>query len=149
MLTISSIIHDSIVDGPGLRSVIFTQGCLHNCIGCHNQSSLPLTGGTTMSIDEIIKEINQFNFTKKVTLSGGDPLIQKDIVKLCKELKANNYHIVLYTGYTLEEIKKLGCSEVLNYIDMLVDGKFEIKNRDTELQFQGSSNQKIYYKEDL
>lgn len=149
MLRISSIIHDSIVDGPGLRSVIFTQGCLHNCVGCHNQSALPLSGGIEMEIPEIMKELSEFNFTKKVTLSGGDPLIQENIVELCKELKANNYHIVLYTGYTLKEIKNLECREILNYIDMLVDGKFEIKKRDVTLQFQGSTNQKVYSKEEL
>lgn len=149
MLTISSIIHDSIVDGPGLRSVIFTQGCLHNCVGCHNQSSLPLNGGTLMSIDDIIDVLNEFNFTKKVTISGGDPLIQEEIVALCKRLKEEGYHILIYTGYTLAEIKKLKCCNVLNYIDMLIDGKFEIENRDITLQFQGSTNQKIYYKEDF
>lgn len=142
-INVRQIVHDSIVDGPGIRTTVFTQGCNHNCIGCHNQELLEINDNYLMSIDKIMEDINMYNFTKKVTLSGGEPLLQKNIVKLAKELKSKGYHIILYSGYTLDQIRKLKCSEILNIVDIIIDGKFEIDNQDLmgAKHFRGSSNQ--------
>lgn len=144
MVRINKIIHDSIVDGPGIRSVIFTQGCYHMCEGCHNEETLSISDGILMDIAEIITEVENNNFTKKVTISGGDPLIQDDIICLVKEFKALEYHVMLYTGYTIEEVKNSDKNEILEYLDILVDGKFDITKRDISLQYCGSTNQNIH-----
>ncbi len=142
-LNISGIVHDSIVDGPGLRTVIFFQGCKHKCKGCHNPNTWSFKPNIIMTEDEIIAEIENENFSKKVTLSGGDPL-EQDVVSLAQKLKKKGYNIWLYTGYTLDEVEQ-NFPEILTTIDALVDGKFQLDKKDLSLEFRGSSNQKIYY----
>lgn len=144
MVRINSFIHDSIVDGPGIRSVIFTQGCIHNCVGCHNQSALAIDGGYLMSIEDIVENIKENNFSNKVTISGGEPLIQTELIPLVKALKKGGFHVMMYSGYTKEEIEKSKQSEVLNLIDILVDGKYEHDYRNIDLLFKGSSNQEVH-----
>ncbi len=140
---ISGKISDSIVDGPGIRTVIFFQGCKHKCIGCHNMSTWSFKPKNLMSEEEIIKYIDENNFSKKITLSGGDPL-EQNILGLLKKLKAKKYNIWLYTGYEMQEVKEK-FPEILKYIDALVDGRFELEKRDISLEYRGSTNQKIYY----
>jgi len=144
MLNIRNILHDSIVDGPGIRSVVFTQGCKHACVGCHNPKLMEVNDKYLMSVEDIIKDIEANNFTQKVTLSGGEPMLQEGIVKLAKELKTLNYHIVMFSGYTLEQIEKLDNAEILDIIDVLIDGKFEISLRELDGGFKGSSNQIVH-----
>ena len=119
---------DSIVDGEGIRAVLWTQGCHHHCKGCHNQETWDFNGGYLVDVEEIKKEISELQGQDGITLSGGDPMFQVDacleIAKYCKEL---NLNVWCYTGYTFDQLLSLKnpkILEFLNYIDVLVDGKF-------------------------
>ena len=96
---------DSIVDGPGLRIVIWTQGCLHNCKNCHNPQTHSFDGGFEIEIDEIIKQIEFFKLQQGVTFSGGDPLEQAEAcAAIAKAAKEKGLNIWVYTGYVFERI---------------------------------------------
>ncbi|MGE6595040.1 anaerobic ribonucleoside-triphosphate reductase activating protein [Bacillus proteolyticus] len=145
-MKVMNIIHDSVVDGEGLRTVVFFSGCPHRCIGCHNPKSWNVCNGTEMTVEEIVKEIESNPLTD-VTFSGGDPFFQaaevKKVAKAVKDLKKNLW---IYTGYTLEEIQSdqnNDMIELLHYGDVLVDGRFELDKKDLTLPFRGSSNQRI------
>lgn len=134
---------DSVVDGPGLRTVIWTQGCIHNCKGCHNPQTHSLTGGFIIPIADLIAQLRSVD--QNVTFSGGDPMLQpKQCFLLAKELKRLKRNIWVYTGFTFEYL--LNSSEhraFLEYIDVLVDGKFEEKEKTSECKFRGSKNQRL------
>ena len=141
-----SIVHDSVVDGEGLRTVIFFSGCPHRCLGCHNERSWKLANGTLMTINEVYQEV-MLNPLTDVTLSGGDPFVQaKKVAKLARRLKEAGKHIWAYTGYTLEELKQgtADKQELLRYIDVLVDGRFVLERKIPGLLFRGSDNQRIW-----
>ena len=131
------------VDGPGLRTSIYFAGCRHACPGCHNPSSWSFYGGEEMSIEEIIDVISEADLP--VTLSGGDPLYQApELTQLCIELKKREYNVWCYTGFKYEEIAGIHIySELLQNIDVLVDGPFIESLRDISLLFRGSSNQRL------
>lgn len=136
---------DSIVDGEGIRTVIWTQGCPHHCKGCHNPETHSFNGGFLKDTEELIEEIKKLELQDGITFSGGDPMMQVDacieIAKACKEM---GYNIWCYTGFTFEEVlndpKK---REFLNYIDVLVDGKFELDKKSYDAIFRGSTNQRL------
>ena len=143
-MRVLDILHGTVVDGPGLRTSVYFAGCKHHCPGCHNPSSWNFDGGVEKSVDEIFAEIEENGFN--VTFSGGDPLFQNinELMSLAKKIKSFGLNIWLYTGYTLEEVLDLKIyDDLLKYIDVVVDGHFEIKKRDTSLLFRGSSNQRI------
>lgn len=144
-INLSGIIYDSIVDGPGIRSVIFTQGCPHHCKGCHNSETWSYKENIVKTVDEIIEDVCEHNFTKKVTISGGEPLVQENVVELCKKFKELGFDIWVYTGYEFEQIKDLKTRNIVKYIDAIVCGKFEIDNKDLSQQFYGSTNQEIIH----
>lgn len=147
-MKIMNIIQDSIVDGEGLRTVIFFAGCSHFCKGCHNPSSWNINNGVEVSLEEILKEVKK-NPLNDVTFSGGDPIYQaKELVKLAKEIKKLGKNIWCYTGYTIEELRSINnkdINELLETIDVLVDGRFEIDKLDLSIPFRGSTNQRIIY----
>lgn len=140
---------DSIVDGEGIRTVIWTQGCGHNCFGCHNPETHSFTGGFLTDTEEIKKEISQTPIQDGITLSGGDPFNQidacLDIAKYCKGIGLN---VWCYTGFTFEQLLNMNKNnakivELLKNIDVLVDGKFLIEEKSLNLKFRGSRNQRI------
>src|SRR5690625_386883 len=145
-MKVMNILHDSVVDGEGLRTVIFFAGCPHQSIGCHNPESWKITNGKHMTVDEIFEEVAS-NPQTDVTFSGGEPLIQaKELVKLAKKIKKLGKNIWVYSGFTYEEIiqsKNPYQKELLNYCDVLVDGRFIIEERDLSLKFKGSRNQRL------
>jgi|SRR5690625_423489 len=145
-MKVMNILHDSVVDGPGLRTVVFFSGCPHQCLGCHNPASWKMTNGVDMAVEEIFKEIESNPLTD-VTFSGGEPLIQaKELVKLAKKVKAIHKNIWLYSGFTYEEIingPNRYQKALLDYCDVLVDGRFVLEERDLSLTFKGSRNQRI------
>lgn len=145
-ININSIAYDSIVDGPGLRATVFTQGCPHECYMCHNQQTWADIPKNLYEVEEIVELIEKNVISKKITISGGDPLIQaKAVGELCEQLTNLGYDIWLYTGFEYEEIKdKPQFTKVLNNIDVLVDGKYVHELRDISLEYVGSSNQKKY-----
>lgn len=144
-LRIAGITKESVVDGPGIRYVIFAQGCLHNCKGCHNPNTHALDGGFLIELDEIYNDIIKNRFIDGVTFSGGDPFVQVDVfAELSKRLKMNDINIMCYTGYVYEEIIKVDkYKEFLNYIDILVDGRFILERKTLKKPYVGSDNQRI------
>lgn len=144
-IRIAGIVEESIVDGPGIRMVVFTQGCKHNCKGCHNPESHSFTGGYLMDIEEILEEIKANPLLDGITLSGGEPFEQWDVCsELAKEVKELGLNVVTYTGYSFEEILKIdGFRKLLLQTDTLIDGKYEEEEKSLLLQFRGSKNQRI------
>lgn len=142
---VMSIYHDSVVDGEGFRTVIFFAGCPHYCKGCHNPDSWAIKNGTEMTVNEIVNEA--LNPLTDITLSGGDPFFQANVTKeVAKRFKKHGKNIWAYTGWTLEELltsQDQDKLELLSYIDVLVDGRFDLNKRDLTLPFRGSSNQRI------
>lgn len=146
---------ETVVDGEGLRYSIYFAGCTHACKGCHNKESWCPDNGTLITeeyLDKIINEINSNPILDGITLSGGDPLYNPEemleVVKYLKEKTEMN--IWLYTGYTIEELRKDNKRmAVLEYVDIIVDGKFVQELYDPLLKFRGSSNQRIIRKKDF
>lgn len=136
---------DSIVDGEGVRTVIWTQGCSHNCKGCHNPGTHDFNGGFEVDIEEIISEIKNLEGQEGITFSGGDPLFQSEACALiAKEAKECNLDIWCYTGFKFEDIINIPkFKEFLKYVDVLVDGKFIEEEKSLNLDFRGSRNQRI------
>ena len=147
-IKIAGKVDDSIVDGPGIRYTIFFQGCPHHCAGCHNPETHDFDGGHFETIENIIKDIKSNLLLMGVTISGGEPFAQEnELLSLVKEIKSscNKLNIMVYTGYTYEhliESNNLIIKEILNNIDYLVDGPFILKERDLELIYRGSRNQR-------
>ncbi|TQQ83139.1 anaerobic ribonucleoside-triphosphate reductase activating protein [Peptacetobacter hominis] len=146
----SKVTFDSIVDGPGLRAVVWTQGCTHNCMGCHNPQTHSLNGGFIEDTDNIVKEIKERKLQRGVTLSGGEPFLQPEAVEdIARKLKETGMDVWAFTGFKFEELLNPSNKnffinkKLLKSIDVLVDGKFEIDKRDISLLFRGSSNQRV------
>lgn len=149
LLRIAGIMKESIVDGPGIRFAIFCQGCPHDCEGCHNPSTHSFQDGEIIKISNILKYIDENPLIQGVTFSGGEPLCQvKPFLSLAKEVKKRNLHLLIYTGYTIEELeirmkKEHELEELLRTADHLIEGRFVQKLRNLSLLYRGSSNQRI------
>ena len=134
-------------DGPGFRTAIYCAGCLHHCKGCHNPQSWAMDGGEWMDIDDIMKVIKADSMSN-VTFSGGDPFYQVEgFTALAKRIKEETSKTIwCWTGFTIEEIRAdERLAQLLPWIDVLVDGPFILEQRDTQLLFRGSPNQRIIY----
>ena len=148
-IRIAGTVQDSIVDGPGLRYVVFTQGCPHHCEGCHNPETHDFSGGKLTDTDVLFEECIENPLTKGVTFSGGEPFCQAQaLCELAEKLQQRGYHLMAYSGWTFEELVKKAENEeyvakLLNMLDLLVDGRFELKNRSLTLTYRGSTNQRI------
>ena len=146
MLNLSGIVSDSIVDGPGIRTCIFSQGCPHHCPGCHNPETWDFGCGTDMD-EEVLLEIVRSNpLCRGVTFSGGEPFAQAEgFARLAKLLKEKGYEVASYSGYTFEELLHGSAEqqELLRSIDVLIDGPFLQAEKSLELVFRGSKNQRI------
>jgi len=148
-IRLSGIAYESLVNGPGMRRVFFAQGCKHNCKGCFNRETHDLYGGEERALDELIKDALDNPILSGVTFSGGDPWEQADkFAYMAKAFKEKGLSVWSYTGYTYEYIienkdKRLGWNDLLNSIDILVDGKFEANKMQDGLKFRGSTNQRI------
>ncbi len=137
---------DSIVDGAGIRTVIWFQGCLHNCPFCHNPETHDLNGGCESTLEDIIKEIASLKYQNGITLSGGDPFFQPEAaLEIAKFAHSIGLNVWAYTGFLYEALIS-GTKErrkLLENIDVLVDGKFEIANKSLDCKFRGSTNQRL------
>ena len=148
-IRLAGIAYESLVNGPGMRRVIFSQGCKHNCLGCFNEDTHDFLGGEERDIELLIDDLKNNPMINGVTFSGGDPFEQADkFAYMAKKIKELGLNIWCYTGYTFEYIlenlnKREGWEELLNNIDVLVDGKFEISKKIDGLKFKGSTNQRI------
>ncbi|MBE6687800.1 MAG: anaerobic ribonucleoside-triphosphate reductase activating protein [Ruminococcaceae bacterium] len=148
-LMLCGIESESIVDGPGFRYVIFTQGCPHNCKGCHNPQTHPFEGGFKADIDLILSAFDENPLLCGITFSGGEPFCQaSELLPLARAVRAKNKGVMSYSGYTLEELLKLSeenpdIMELLKLCDLLVDGRYVEEQRDLTLRFRGSRNQRV------
>ncbi|HAZ06670.1 MAG TPA: anaerobic ribonucleoside-triphosphate reductase activating protein [Acetobacterium sp.] len=146
-IRIAGVVKESIVDGPGIRFVVFAQGCLHHCEGCHNPATHDLSGGHLVSIDTIIAEMKKNPLLDGITLSGGEPFLQPEgFSELAKCAQAAGYHVMTYTGYTYETLlaqPEQSWQQLLEHTDLLVDGRFEAEQKSLLLKFRGSKNQRI------
>lgn len=140
---------DSVVDGFGVRTVIWTQGCSHNCSFCQNPQTHDFEGGCAFNVEDIKEELKNLTGQDGITLSGGDPLFQIDaVVELAKYAKSIGLNVWCYTGFLYEDIVNMGKTnpqyqELLKYLDVLVDGKFVNELKSLNLLFRGSSNQRL------
>ena len=136
---INSILYNrSLVDGPGIRTVVFLQGCNLYCPECHNKNTWEMNKGKKISIDYLVKELNRKVINKKITISGGEPLMQFAALKELL-LKLANFNIALYTGHEFEEVPK----ELFKYLDYIKTGRFIKKLQTSIVPYVGSMNQKF------
>lgn len=172
-ISLFGTVPDSIVDGPGLRYAVFVQGCSHHCPGCHNPESQPAEGGTETALDDLLADIESNGLVHDVTLSGGEPFEQPQACAvLAHELKKRGYGIWSFTGYLYDDLAKraeaaraeytrrveaglqdaaltegiaddLAVGDLLESIDVLVDGPFVESRKSLELKWCGSSNQRL------
>lgn len=136
---------DSFVDGPGVRMVIWTQGCPHHCKGCHNPQTHAFAGGGLYSIADLVKRVQTEPLQTGLTLSGGEPFWQSEaLLPIAQAAKERGLSLWAYSGYMYEELlqdeKK---KQLLQWLDVLVDGKFVEAEKDYRLKFKGSKNQRI------
>ena len=138
-LKINSIDYSgSIVDGPGIRVVLFVQGCKQMCEGCHNPDTWDFNAGKRVQVSELINELKCRCFNKKLTISGGEPLLQAPaILELIREL--NDFNITLYTGYEFDEVP----DELLKMLDYIKVGRYEKEKHCTTIDYIGSTNQRF------
>lgn len=149
ILRIYGIVTDSIVDGPGFRTAIFTQGCTHHCAGCHNPDSHPMDGGKDWTLDEIEAKFTNNPLLDGITLTGGDPFMQPaGCAELARRAHAKGLNVWAYTGYTYEQLQELATNnrdiaDLVDQCDVLVDGRFILAERSLDLVFTGSRNQRL------
>ena len=141
------IANESIVDGPGLRFTVFTQGCPHRCPGCHNPQTHDFAGGNDRETGEIIAKIRKNPLLDGVTLSGGEPFCQPEAcAEIARAAHGMGLNVWSYSGYTFEELTGHGTEAqiaLLRELDVLVDGRFELEKRSLECRFRGSNNQRL------
>ncbi|MDR1496466.1 MAG: radical SAM protein [Clostridiales Family XIII bacterium] len=147
MIHVAGFVEDSIVDGPGLRTVVFTQGCDKRCRGCHNPAAQPLTGGAPYSPEELFDRITANPLCAGVTFSGGEPLLQAAaLLPLARLVKNAGLPLAVYTGDVLEQALERGDEAQLALLaltDVLVDGPFVMEEKTLSLPFRGSKNQRV------
>lgn len=136
---------DSILDGSGIRTVIWFQGCLHNCKGCQNPETHDMNGGMVVDIDEIKMKLKNLKYQSGITLSGGDPFFQPEAaLEIAKFAKSIGLNVWTYTGFTYEALlSDKSRLDLLKYVDVLVDGKFMIDKKSLNCKFRGSTNQRL------
>ena len=147
----SKIRHHSVVDGPGVRTAIFLQGCVHRCKGCLNHALWPFDGGVEVTVGEVLCEIGHSlaEGDVGVTLTGGDPLCQPEAAAaLCIALRGAGVHTIVYTGFVYEDLLEIegvvpAIGQVLDAADVLVDGPYVQELDDGSLPYRGSTNQRI------
>jgi len=164
LLRIAGVIKESVVDGPGLRYVIFTQGCPHSCAGCHNPQTHDFAKGYDVSITELLDSIKQVKLISGITLSGGEPFAQAkacaELARLVKETKKTmavtrkqepqEFDVVTYSGYYYADLllmaeKNPAINELLEATDILIDGPYDETQNNPSLPFRGSDNQSMIY----
>ena len=149
LLRIAGVEPESFVDGPGIRFTIFTQGCKHHCLECHNPQTHDFNGGHLISLSELMEMIGENPLLDGVTFSGGDPMEQAEtLVPLAREIKERGLNLIIYTGYTYEALiahqaENPARLELLTFADILVDGPFVLAQRSLGLKYRGSKNQRL------
>ena len=146
-IRVLSILQQTMADGPGLRTAIYCAGCAHHCPGCHNPESWDFAAGEWMEVDDLVQLVKEDSMSN-VSFSGGDPFYQAEaFTELARRIKEETSKTIwCWSGFTLEEIEADPVMrEMLPWLDVLVDGPFLLEERDTDLLFRGSPNQRIIY----
>ena len=146
-IRIASLVNDSIVDGPGLRFVIFTQGCLFGCYNCHNKATWDVEGGYLSDMDEIVARWRKNPLIEGITLSGGDPLLQAEqSLYLLRKAHETGLNVTVYSGDLYENLvnsKNPTISEIIQEADYLIDGPYVDAKKDLTRLYRGSYNQRF------
>jgi len=147
-IRIAGVVKESIVDGPGIRYVLFTQGCPHRCKGCHNPQTHDFNGGKIVSTEDIVEDIlSKVKYIDGITISGGEPLVQPEAcIEIIKAVKKAGLHVIVYTGFTWEYMWSKGSGEqqlVVRMADAVVDGPFIEQLKSYNIKFRGSTNQRF------
>ncbi len=149
LIRLYGLVTDSIVDGPGYRAAIFTQGCPHGCPGCHNPDSHALDGGTLWTLDDVEARFTGNPLLAGITLSGGEPFLQPEAcAELARRARRRGLSVWVYSGFTYEQLLARaqgdgGTAALLAAADVLVDGRFVLAERSLELLYCGSRNQRV------
>lgn len=146
-IRINGTVQDSIVDGPGIRFAVFTQGCPHHCAGCHNPDTHDFAGGSLTDTERLISDLKRNPLLDGLTLSGGEPFCQPEACcELAQAAHRAGLNVWCYTGYTWEALTREADAArmaLLREVDVLVDGPFILARRSLELKFCGSGNQRL------
>ena len=148
-LQIHSIVSESIVDGPGMRMAIFVQGCPHHCPGCHNPQTHDFCGGQSIDVSSVFKQYKENPLLRGITFSGGEPFCQAAaLAELGVLIKQVGGTVITYSGYTFEQLSEMSkedpsIASLLSVSDWLIDGPFILELRSLELNYRGSTNQRI------
>lgn len=144
-IRIAGIVRESIVDGPGFRFTVFTQGCFHHCPGCHNPETHDPMGGQLVTVESLADAMRKNPLLDGLTLSGGEPFEQVDAcVALAEEARGMGLNVWAYSGYTFEQLlADPGKRKLLEVCDVVVDGPFILSERTLEKRFRGSRNQRV------
>jgi len=148
-MKIAGLVHDSIVDGPGLRFVVFVQGCSIRCKDCHNKNTWDIDGGADVSVDYVINDMLSNPLTDGLTISGGEPFEQAaDCIGLAAAARQNGLSVWIFSGKTFEELledasEKSEVKKLLTLTDVLIDGRYVASERTLALKWRGSKNQRV------
>ena len=148
-LRLSGVVQESSVDGPGIRYVVFVQGCPHGCPGCHNPPTHHFEGGYEADLDEIVAQVREDPLLQGVTFSGGEPCGQPEaLCTLAHRLRPYIKDLVVYSGYPLEQLEEMAgqrpaVGELLALCDVLIDGPYIAAQRALTLQYRGSAHQRV------
>jgi anaerobic ribonucleoside-triphosphate reductase activating protein len=145
-IRINGYVNDSIVDGPGLRFAVFTQGCPHACPGCHNPETHDFMGGRVVDTETLIAQMRENPLLSGLTLSGGEPFVQSEAcLRLAEGARELGLDVWVYSGYTYEDLQAMNgaAQALLAACDVLVDGPFLQDQRSLDLRFRGSRNQRL------
>ena len=146
-LTIAGVVKESIVDGPGIRYTVFTQGCPHHCPGCHNPQTWAFEGGQPTTAQALFEDFQKDPILKGITFSGGEPFCQTEpLTELAKLVHGAGKDVTIFTGYTYEQLLEKqdpAVDALLAQCDLLIDGPFVMAQRNLELRFGGSENQRL------
>lgn len=151
----AAINKNDFINGEGVCVSLWVQGCPHHCKGCHNPEQWDFNGGNEIDIDILINEIliaiEANGIQRNFSVLGGEPMAQRNIsntLYILEQIKKHfpNIKTYVWTGYTIEELLSLYNKEILQNIDILIDGRFILEERDITLKLRGSKNQRILYK---
>lgn len=146
-LRIAGVVQESIVDGKGIRYTVFTQGCPHHCPGCHNPQTHDFHGGKTVGVGELFEEFRKNPMLKGMTFSGGEPFCQPvPLTELAGLVHGIGKDVTVFSGWTYEQLQAKHDPQVdalLQETDVLIDGPFLEAQKNLELAFRGSENQRV------